>query len=51
MEPQNKTEYVAVRLTPEVKTAAEAMARDDARTVSDWIRLLIERAVNEGRSA
>lgn len=34
-----RTEIVNFRVTPEERRAIEARARDEQRTVSDWVRL------------
>lgn len=41
------TANLHVRLTPELKAIAEGLARDDRRSVSDYVRGLIERAADE----
>ena len=40
-----KTGIIAVRLEPEVKRRAEAVAAEDGRTVSAWVGRLIAREV------
>ena len=44
-----KSEYLNVRLDPELKQAAEKAAEREKRTLSDWVRLLILRAVGRAR--
>jgi predicted DNA-binding protein len=40
-----KTGVIAVRLEPEMKQRAEAIAAEDGRTVSAWVGRLIAREV------
>lgn len=41
-----KTERIAIRLTPEMKAKAEAAARSDSRSLSNWIEKMIREAVS-----
>lgn len=36
---------LAIRCTPELKSALERLARSDRRKLSDWLRLELERLV------
>jgi predicted HicB family RNase H-like nuclease len=40
-----KSERLAVRITPALKRAVEECADEDHRTVSDWIAMELEQAV------
>lgn len=47
MEP--RSERVAVRLRPSDKEAAEAMAREEKRTLSSWIEVAVSEAIERRR--
>lgn len=38
-----------IRITPSLKAELEKLAADDRRTLSDWIRLVLEKAVAEAK--
>ena len=48
MTPQ-KTEYLQVRVDPELKKRAKQLADKDGRTLSNWITLLIQREVDRAK--
>lgn len=43
----NKTEVITLRLTPELKKKLQDKADKDHRTVSNYLQLIIENAVNK----
>lgn len=45
-----KTDRIAIRITPELKEKLQALAERENRTVSNYIELLIKKAL-ESRSA
>jgi hypothetical protein len=42
-----RTASIGIRVEPEVKAAVEAAAKDDDRTVAQWIERLIIRELRE----
>jgi hypothetical protein len=45
MDKETQTEFVGLNMTPTLKAAALAAAEKDRRTLADWVRLAIERAL------
>ena len=41
----NKTERLQIRITPELKEQLQQLAEADGRTVSNYVELLIKKAV------
>jgi predicted DNA-binding protein len=44
-----KDTRVTIRLSKEDREAAERLAKQDKRSLSNWLRVLIERATEEAR--
>ena len=50
MDKETQTEFVGLNMTPTLKAAALAAADRDRRSLADWIRLAIERALDDART-
>lgn len=42
----NKTEVITLRVTPELKAKLQLVANKDQRTVSNYIQIILEKAVS-----
>lgn len=49
--PAEHTVQIFTRLSPDLKAAAESAAKADSRNLSQWVRLLIEREIQESRQS
>ena len=45
----NKTEYLNIRMTKELKDKLHAMADKDSRTLSDYIHIQLEKIASKGK--
>ena len=45
----NKTEYLNLRMTKELKDKLQAMADKDSRTLSDYIHIQLEKIASKGK--
>ena len=47
MDKETQTEFIGLNVSPTLKAAALAAAERDRRTLADWVRLAIERALDK----
>jgi hypothetical protein len=47
MDKETQTEFIGLNVSPKLKAAALAAADKDRRTLADWVRLAIERALEK----
>jgi hypothetical protein len=45
LDKETQTEFIGLNVSPTLKAAALAAADKDRRTLADWVRLAIERAL------
>lgn len=49
MAKDNKSEYVGIRMTKELKDKLQAMADKDSRSLSDYIHIQLEKIAKVGK--